>query len=57
MQLSGELSALARELGDGETPLVLVAAIAGIRLGLLAVTDTRLLWLREAERMDWSWSR
>ena len=56
MQLSGELNALARELGDGETPLVLVAAIAGGRLGLLAVTDARLLWLCETERMDWTWS-
>lgn len=56
MELSGELSALARELADGETPLTLVAALSGVSLGLLAVTDRRMLWLREAERKDWAWT-
>ncbi len=59
-ELSAELGALARELGVGETPLALVAAISGTSLGLLVVTDARLLWLRESgddpQRQIWSWT-
>lgn len=40
-----ELEALARELGEGETLLTLAEACRGLRAGLLAVTDRRVLWL------------
>ena len=60
VKLSAELSALPRELGDGETPLVLVAAVFGISLGLLVITDGRLLWLRigdqRPQRLAWRWT-
>jgi hypothetical protein len=59
-ELAAEVRALPRELGDGETPLALVGAVFGITLGLLVITDGRLLWLREGEqgpqRMAWRWT-
>lgn len=56
-----ELGALAEQLGEEEMPLALAEASRGLKVGLLAATDRRVVWLfngrKEFERLEFSYEQ
>jgi hypothetical protein len=51
--VSDELAELPERLEEGETPLAFLSVSKGVRAGLLAATDRRLLYLAQAFGEEW----